>query len=79
MQKTELQHLIAGQLYVFHTKDFEVPTGGLMPGEAKLRRFVRVESRGCAGCPKVDFAVVQRENGSEHLIAVETLRAVEPV
>ena len=79
MQKTELPSLAAGQWYVFHTKDFEVPTGGLVPGEAKIRMFVREESRGCAGCPNVDFAVVRRKDGREHLIALETLRAVEPV
>jgi hypothetical protein len=78
MQRNELARLVPGQRYVFHTQDFEVPTGGVMPGEAKVRTFVREETRGCEGCPKIDFLVVRRDNGTEHLIARETLRAIEP-
>lgn len=78
MKRAVFQNLIAGQAYIFHTKDFEVPTGGVVLGEAKRRTFIREESRGCAGCPSVDFLVVRREDGSKHLIAVEEVRAIDP-
>lgn len=77
MQEVDLSGLTEGQQYIFHTKDFEVPAGGCIPGEAKVRTFLRMEVLGAVGCPKFDCVAVRRADGSEHLIAVEMLRSIE--
>jgi hypothetical protein len=71
--------LIPGRAYAFCTKNFEVPTGEVFPGETKIRTFVRRQWRGCAGLPRVEFLEVLRSDGVKHRIAVETLRDIRPV
>ncbi|KWA84212.1 hypothetical protein WL29_22900 [Burkholderia ubonensis] len=72
----DVNSLQVGETYSFTTKDFEVPTGGIVPGETKIRRFVGTKDIGAAGMPKSPFLEVAREDGSTHLIAVESIRSV---
>lgn len=75
----ELSTLQPGVRYAFQTTDFEPPFGNVIPGQRKIRAFVGVQEIGAVGMPKVPFVEVERDNGTRHLIAVEAIRAVEPV
>lgn len=74
----DVNSLQVGVTYAFTLKDFEVPTGGVIPGETKVRKFVGTKDIGPAGMPKSPFLEVERENGSTHLIAVESVQSVVP-
>ncbi|WP_321944445.1 hypothetical protein [Paraburkholderia tropica] len=76
MQVSELK---LGESYVFHLKPFQPPVGDALPVEAKSRKFVGVENVGAVGKPSEPFVEVERVNGSRHLIAVESIEAIEPV
>lgn len=59
-----------GNTYSLKLKDFEIPTGGVIPGETKVREILKyVEIDG------LEFVRVRRENQSTHLIAVETIES----
>lgn len=75
----ELSSLKAGVQYEFHTTDFHPPIGDVIPGEKKVRMFVGLKDVGAKGMAKIPFVEVERNNGTRHLIAVETIRAVAPV
>ena len=75
----ELSNLQPGVRYAFHTKDFEPPSGAVIPGTRKERSFVGMKEIGAVGMPKEPFVEVERDNGTRHLIAVENIQAVEPV
>lgn len=72
-------NLQPGVRYAFHTKDFEPPFGAVIPGTRKERVFVGMKEIGAVGMPKELFVEVERDNGTRHLIAVQTIQAVEPV
>lgn len=74
----DVNSLQVGATYAFTTKDFEVPTGGVILGETKVRKFVGTKDIGPAGMPKAPFLEVARKDGSTHLIAVESIRSVVP-
>lgn len=75
----ELSSLQPGVKYAFHTVDFHTPLGTVIPGQRKVRAFVGMKEVGAVGTPKEPFVEVERDNGTRHLIAVETIRAVEPI
>ena len=74
-----LASLTPGARYAFYTKDFQPPIGESIPGERKERVYVGIQERGAVGMAKIPFVEVERDNGTRHLIAVETIRTVEPV
>jgi hypothetical protein len=74
----DLSNLKPGLQYEFHTTDFHPPIGDVIPGEMKLRTFVGMKDVGAKGMPTVPFVEVERADGTRHLIAVETIRAVNP-
>jgi len=75
----DLASLKPGETYAFHTKDWEAPDGALVPGERKVRKFIRRINKGAVGLPKTPFIEVARDDGATHLIADETLLTVTPV
>lgn len=74
----DIANLESGKRYVFHTKPWEPPEGDVIPGAAKERLFVGIQDVGAAGMPSVPFVKVERNDGTQHLIAVETIARIEP-
>lgn len=74
----ELSSMKIGEKYRFFTKSFQTPIGDVILGETKLRKFIGMIDRGPVGMEKVPFVEVERDDGKRHLIAVETIEAVEP-
>lgn len=75
----KITNLEPGKRYVFHTQPWETPEGEIIPGKAIERMFVDTHDRGPVGMPSVPFVKVERNDGTQHLIAVETIARVEPV
>ncbi|KVP96752.1 hypothetical protein WJ96_05875 [Burkholderia ubonensis] len=72
----DVTSLEVGKTYAFTTKDFDIPTGGVILGERKVRTFVGMVEVGPNGMQKAPFFEVARENGTKHLIAVDAVESV---
>lgn len=72
-----LADLQLGVEYIFHTHDFHAPTGELIPGEAKRRRYMGTQHIVALGKGQKLCLAVQRHNGKAHLLSVAAIRAVE--
>ena len=65
--------------YIFHIKDFEVPTGGIIHRDSVKRKYLGNKFIGATGLPKEKFYLVQREDGKEHLLSPGTIASFEEV
>ncbi|KVP75284.1 hypothetical protein [Burkholderia ubonensis] len=73
----DVTSLEVGKTYAFTTKDFDIPTGGVILCERKVvRTFVGMVEVGPNGMQKAPFFEVARENGTKHLIAVDAVESV---
>ena len=74
----DIASLEGGKRYTFHIKPFEPGEGDPVAVEPKARQFVGPRDIGARGMPTTPFVEVAREDGTRHLIAVETISRVEP-
>ncbi len=76
MDLYDAQALVPGSKYEFKIRDWETPFGEVILGQKKERAFIGVEVRGATiGDPGIPFIRVSREDGTSHLIAIETIEA----
>lgn len=68
---TNINHLKAGESYIFHTEDWTTPTNEVIPGKTKKRVFVDKILIG-----NMSFIEVKKHCGKHHLIAVEKIRSI---
>ncbi|AQH05812.1 hypothetical protein A9R05_43140 (plasmid) [Burkholderia sp. KK1] len=73
----DISSLERGKRYTFHIKPFEPAEGDPIAVEPKTRQFVGPRDIGANGMPSTPFVEVARDDGTCHLLALDTISRVE--
>lgn len=79
MYMTELDDLVPGTMYEFHTKTWLSPFAETIPAARKIRKFIRIVYIETQEIGPVPFVELGKSNGTRDLIAVEIIIDVVPL
>lgn len=67
-------NMVAGERYKICTKEWMAPNGEVVPSKEVERVVV-----GLHAVDGIEFMEVSRNDGSKHLIAIETIQSAQPI